>query len=77
MIPVSFVIAILLMSQGVVQTFQATTTVTELESGLKAVIPLGLAASQIAIKQLGTNGEAILELTQRCLLKTQRYSVIL
>lgn len=56
LIPVSFVIAILLMSQGVVQTFQATTTVTELESGLKAVIPLGLAASQIAIKQLGTNG---------------------
>lgn len=56
LIPVSFVIAILLMSQGVVQTFQATTTITELESGLKAVIPLGLAASQIAIKQLGTNG---------------------
>jgi K+-transporting ATPase ATPase A chain len=42
-------------SQGVVQTFAPYVTATTLE-GHKQTIPLGPAASQIAIKQLGTNG---------------------
>ena len=54
----------LLVSQGVVQTFQPYATVTLLEPTTdgegKAVteqtIAVGPAASQIAIKQLGTNG---------------------
>lgn len=35
----------------------------------KEVIPMGPAASQIAIKQLGTNGGVFLELTQHIHLK--------
>lgn len=56
LIPLSFVVALLLVSQGVVQTFAPYKDVTMLESGALQTIPLGPAASQIAIKQLGTNG---------------------
>ncbi|ADL06621.1 potassium-transporting ATPase subunit KdpA [Lacrimispora saccharolytica] len=56
LIPLSFVVALLLVSQGVVQTFGPYKDVTMLESGALQTIPLGPAASQIAIKQLGTNG---------------------
>lgn len=56
LVPVSFVIALLLVSQGVVQSFSADVPVFSLETGQKILIPLGAAASQIAIKQLGTNG---------------------
>ena len=56
LIPLSFVIAVLLVSQGVVQTFSPYRAVTTLESGAAQTLPLGPAASQIAIKQLGTNG---------------------
>jgi len=55
LLPLSVVVAILLMSQGVVQTFHNYLTATTLE-GAKQLIPLGPAASQIAIKQLGSNG---------------------
>jgi len=55
LLPMSIVFALFLVSQGVVQTFSRYTDVTTLE-GAKQVIPLGPAASQIAIKQLGTNG---------------------
>jgi len=55
LLPLSVVVAILLMSQGVVQTFHNYITATTLE-GAKQLIPLGPAASQIAIKQLGSNG---------------------
>ena len=56
--------ALLLVSQGVVQTFLASVTVPLLEpttgadgkSIVEQVIALGPAASQVAIKQLGTNG---------------------
>lgn len=54
-LPLSFIFAILLVSQGVVQTFQPYKEVVTIE-GIKQTIPLGPAASQIAIKQLGTNG---------------------
>lgn len=56
LLPLSFVVACLLISQGVVQTFSPFKAISTLESGVSQVIPLGPAASQIAIKQLGTNG---------------------
>jgi potassium-transporting ATPase potassium-binding subunit len=84
LLPLSFVLALALVSQGVVQTFDkyATVTliqpvtydnpkngpdgqplkdekgnpVTEKATATEQTIPLGPAASQIAIKQLGTNG---------------------
>jgi K+-transporting ATPase ATPase A chain len=55
LLPLSLVLALVLVSQGVVQTFSGYPTVTTLE-GASQVVPLGPAASQIAIKQLGTNG---------------------
>ncbi len=55
LLPLSFVFAIVLIGQGVVQTFAPYVNATTLE-GTGQVIPLGPAASQIAIKQLGTNG---------------------
>ena len=55
LLPLSFVFAIILIGQGVVQTFSPYVNATTLE-GVEHVIPLGPAASQIAIKQLGTNG---------------------
>ncbi|MDR1772501.1 MAG: potassium-transporting ATPase subunit KdpA [Hungatella sp.] len=56
LIPLSFLVALLLVSQGVVQTFGPYKEVAMLENGALQTIPLGPAASQIAIKQLGTNG---------------------
>ena len=84
LLPLSLVLALVLVSQGVVQTFDkyATVTliqpvtydapkngpdgqplkdekgnpVTEKATATEQTIPLGPAASQIAIKQLGTNG---------------------
>ncbi len=55
LMPLSVVLAIVLMSQGVVQTFSPYINASTLE-GQQQTIPLGPAASQIAIKQLGTNG---------------------
>ncbi|HSW35434.1 MAG TPA: potassium-transporting ATPase subunit KdpA [Candidatus Limnocylindrales bacterium] len=56
LIPLSLTVAVLLTSQGVVQTLSTYKDVATLESGAVQTIPLGPAASQIAIKQLGTNG---------------------
>ena len=84
LLPLAFVLALALVSQGVVQTFSAYTTVplvesveydkpkldaadqplkdakgnpvTEKATQKEQVIAVGPAASQIAIKQLGTNG---------------------
>jgi len=55
LIPLAIIVAVLLMSQGVVQTFHSYVTAVTLEGG-NQLIPLGPAASQVAIKQLGTNG---------------------
>lgn len=55
LLPLSLIFALVLAGQGVVQTFAPYTEVATLE-GAKQVIPLGPAASQIAIKQIGTNG---------------------
>ena len=64
LIPLSIVVVLVIASQGVVQTFSPYDTVdllqpVVLEDGTavtRQVVPLGPAASQIAIKQLGTNG---------------------
>jgi potassium-transporting ATPase potassium-binding subunit len=68
LLPLSLVLAVVLVSQGVVQSFSAYRTATLLEpvtiqtSATKServteqTIPLGPVASQVAIKQLGTNG---------------------
>lgn len=55
LLPLSLVLAFILVAQGVVQTFAPSVEVTTLE-GARQVVPLGPAASQIAIKQIGTNG---------------------
>ena len=55
LLPLSIILAILLVSQGVVQTFHPYVKATTLE-GAEQVIAVGPAASQIAIKQLGSNG---------------------
>ena len=55
LLPLSLLLALPLVQQGVVQNFVAVPTATTLE-GAEQQIPLGPAASQIAIKQLGTNG---------------------
>ncbi|WP_297079257.1 potassium-transporting ATPase subunit KdpA [uncultured Enterococcus sp.] len=54
-LPLSFLLAILLISQGTVQTLSAGLEYKTLE-GQTSWLYLGPAASQIAIKQLGTNG---------------------
>ena len=50
LLPLSLVMALVLVSQGVVQNFHAY-----VDTGSQ-VLPMGPAASQVAIKQLGTNG---------------------
>ncbi len=63
LLPLSTVLALLLVSQGVVQNLAPYQTATLLEATgpdsarvTTQVLPMGPAASQIAIKQLGTNG---------------------
>ncbi|HUM67952.1 MAG TPA: potassium-transporting ATPase subunit KdpA, partial [Chloroflexota bacterium] len=64
LLPLALLLALLLVSQGVVQTFQPSQTAVLLDpttddSGQSVTvqtIAIGPAASQIAIKQLGTNG---------------------
>ncbi|NBA97331.1 potassium-transporting ATPase subunit KdpA [Pseudomonas sp. R5(2019)] len=55
LLPLCVVLALVLVWQGVPQTFSDYVQATTLQ-GVDQVIPLGPAASQIAIKQLGTNG---------------------
>ncbi len=56
LIPLSLLLSVVLVSQGVVQTLSPYKEIVTLESSATQTIPLGPAASQIAIKQLGTNG---------------------
>jgi len=55
LLPLSMLLAIVLVGQGVVQNFKSYETVQTLE-GATQIIPMGPAASQISIKELGTNG---------------------
>ena len=55
LLPLCVVLALILVWQGVPQSFASYVQAVTLQGGEQA-IPLGPAASQIAIKQLGTNG---------------------
>jgi K+-transporting ATPase ATPase A chain len=67
LLPLSFVLALALVSQGVLQNFRPYETATLLtpteksaddkkEAVTEQTLPMGPVASQVAIKQLGTNG---------------------
>src|SRR5262249_22227789 len=64
MLPLSAALALVLVSQGVIQTFHPYQTVTLVQPSTTAdgkplttrPLALGPAASQVAVKQLGTNG---------------------
>jgi len=64
LLPLAFITALILVSQGVVQTFDGSAGIHPLEGQLapngapvaEQTLALGPAASQVAIKQLGTNG---------------------
>lgn len=61
LLPLSLVFSLLLVGQGVVQTVKPYATVTVIEqhstdTPTRQILALGPAASQIAIKQIGTNG---------------------
>jgi K+-transporting ATPase ATPase A chain len=59
LLPLAFILALVLVSQGVVQTLHGSQTTALLQptgNASRQVLPLGPAASQIAIKMLGTNG---------------------
>jgi K+-transporting ATPase ATPase A chain len=55
LLPLSAVVALVLVSQGVVQTLQDSEPVRGIQ-GFAQLLARGPAASQVAIKQLGTNG---------------------
>jgi len=55
LLPLSALLALLFVQQGVIQNFAHYVTVTTVE-GAKQVLAMGPVASQEAIKQLGTNG---------------------
>jgi K+-transporting ATPase ATPase A chain len=59
LLPLALILSIALVSQGVVQTLDANAaiqTVDQTSGVVTQTIPLGPVASQVAIKQLGTNG---------------------
>ncbi len=55
LLPLSLILALALVSQGVIQNFSAPVSAATL-GGADQLLPQGPAASQVAIKQLGTNG---------------------
>jgi K+-transporting ATPase ATPase A chain len=55
LLPLSILLAVIFVSQGVIQNFDTYQTAHTLQ-GAQQVIPMGPVASQEAIKQLGTNG---------------------
>jgi K+-transporting ATPase ATPase A chain len=59
LLPLSFVVAIALVAAGAIQSFSGYHEATTIE-GASQVIPGGPLASQVAIKQLGTNGGGFL-----------------
>jgi len=52
LLPLSVILALLLVSQGVIQNFDPYVSVAD----SRQLLPMGPAASQVAIKQVGTNG---------------------
>lgn len=59
LLPLSIVLAIVYVSQGVIQNFNAYVTVHTLQGGAQTIVGAPV-ASQEAIKELGTNGGGIL-----------------
>lgn len=55
LLPLSILLTLVLVASGTVQTFSTSVTAYSLQGG-EQVIALGPAASQVAIKHLGTNG---------------------
>lgn len=55
LLPLSLLLSVALVSQGVIQNFKPYQKINTLE-GKEQILPMGPAASQIAIKQLGSNG---------------------
>ena len=55
LLPLSIILATVLLSQGVIDNFKSYQVINTLQ-GKQQVIPMGPVASQLAIKQLGTNG---------------------
>jgi potassium-transporting ATPase potassium-binding subunit len=55
LLPISIILALVFVWQGMPQTLQSSLTATTLEGG-QQTIAIGPVASQLAIKQLGTNG---------------------
>ena len=55
LLPMSIIVALLLVAGGVIQNFSGYKEIVTLEGG-KQLLAMGPAASQIAIKMLGTNG---------------------
>jgi len=56
LLPLSFVVALVLISQGVIQNFSHYVSLATLDGGAAQHLPMGPTASQVAIKQLGSNG---------------------
>ncbi len=57
LLPLSLVLALVLVSQGVVQSWSGEAPIAPLQpAAMGTALPLGPVASQVAIKQLGTNG---------------------
>lgn len=58
LLPLSVVLALVLVSLGVIQNLKPNVSLSAIEtkSGYSEVIPMGPVASQVAITQLGTNG---------------------
>jgi K+-transporting ATPase ATPase A chain len=56
LLPVSFIMAIVFVSQGAVQTLAGPVHIHDALNGVSQTIPRGPVASQEVIKQLGTNG---------------------
>ena len=81
LVPLSIVVAVGLASQGVVQNMKEYETVQLLEpiqtedgeEITEATVPMGPAASQIAIKQLGTNGGGFFGTNSAIRLKTYAF----
>jgi len=56
LVPIAAVIALVLISQGVIQNFESYKEVTTLAAPHTQTLPMGPVATQEAIKELGTNG---------------------
>ncbi len=71
LIPASFIVGLLFVSQGTPQTLQGNFTIETLEGNFQDIAVVLVAALE-SIKHLGTNGGGFFEQTQLRRLKTLR-----